>query len=149
MALRAVVVSLVALALIRIAGQRAFVQRSPFDYVVGILLGATPSRAMVGASPFVATVAASFAIALLHRAIDWACVCSRRLERLLMGAERELYRNVPFDDAEMRAALLTPTDVHESVRQASGANDLSDVEAAILARNGHVSIARCSRSSRP
>ena len=112
MVLRAIVVFAIALVLIRIAGRRAFGQRSPFDYVVGILLGAILSRAVVGASPFVATVAASFAIALLHRVIGWACVRSRRLERLLVGAEREVYRN-GFDDAQMRAALITPTDVHE------------------------------------
>ena len=146
MVLRAIVVFAIALVLIRIAGRRAFGQRSPFDYVVGILLGAILSRAVVGASPFVATVAASFAIALLHRVIG--CLRSRRLERLLVGAEREVYRNGRFDDAQMRAALITPTDVHESVRQALGADDLSDVDAAILERNGHVSIVRRSRCRR-
>ncbi|MGM2885457.1 hypothetical protein ACS2R9_27050, partial [Bacillus cereus group sp. BC64] len=69
MVLRAIVVFVVALVLIRIAGRRAFGQRSPFDHVVGILLGAILSRAVVGASPFVATVAASLAIAQLHRVI--------------------------------------------------------------------------------
>lgn len=74
---------------------------------------------------------------------------SRRLERLLVGVEREVYRNGRFDDAQMRAALLTPTDIRESVRQALGAIDLSDVDAAILERNGHVSIVRRSRCRRP
>ncbi|KVE36676.1 DUF421 domain-containing protein [Burkholderia sp. TSV86] len=149
MALRALVVFIAALVLIRIAGRRAFGQRSPFDSVVGILLGAVLSRAVVGASPFVATVAASFTIALLHRAIGWACVRSQRLERLFVGAERELYCNGRFDDAQMRAALITPTDVQESVRQAIGSPDLSDVAAAILERNGHVSIVRYRRRRRP
>jgi len=149
MVLRAIVVFVIALVLIRIAGRRAFGQRSPVDYVVGILLGSILSRAVVGASPFVATVAASLAIALLHRVIGWACVRSSRLERLLVGAEREVYRNGRFDDAQMRAALITPTDVRESVRQALGADDLSDVDAAILERNGHVSIVRRSRCRRP
>jgi uncharacterized membrane protein YcaP (DUF421 family) len=142
MALRAVVVFFIALVLIRIAGRRSFGQRSPFDYVLGILLGATLSRAIVGASPFLATVAASATIVIVHRAIGWACVRSRRFERLVVGVERELYRDGRFDDAQMRAALITPTDVGESVRQSIGSLDLSDVDVAILERNGHVSIVR-------
>ncbi|AOK54957.1 hypothetical protein WT67_08665 [Burkholderia stagnalis] len=142
MTLRALVVFFIALVLIRIAGRRAFGQRSPFDYVVGILLGATLSRAVVGASPFVATVVASLAIVLIHRALAWMCVRWARLERLVVGAEREVYRDGRFDDAQMRAALITESDVHESVRQALGERSLAGVSAAILERNGHVSVIR-------
>nr|WP_230943230.1 YetF domain-containing protein [Burkholderia stagnalis] len=142
MTLRAIVVFFIALVLIRIAGRRAFGQRSPFDYVVGILLGATLSRAVVGASPFVATVVASLAIVLIHRALAWMCVRWARLERLVVGAEREVYRDGRFDDAQMRAALITESDVHESVRQTLGERSLAGVSAAILERNGHVSVIR-------
>jgi len=142
MTLRALVVFFIALVLIRIAGRRAFGQRSPFDYVVGILLGATLSRAVVGASPFVATVVASLAIVLIHRALAWMCVRWARLERLVVGAEREVYRDGRFDDAQMRAALITESDVHESVRQTLGERSLAGVSAAILERNGHVSVIR-------
>jgi hypothetical protein len=51
MAARATVVFFGALILIRISGRRSFGQRSPFDYVVAILLGATLSRVIVGAGP--------------------------------------------------------------------------------------------------
>lgn len=142
MAARAAAAFFIALALIRIAGRRSFGQRSPFDYVVGILLGATLSRAIVGVSPFWPTVAASLAIVLLHRALAWACMRSARLERFFVGAQRELYRNGRFDEAQMSAALITMTDIYESVRQKTGECDLSGVAAAILERNGHVSIIR-------
>ena len=45
----------------------------------------------------------------------------------------------------MHAALLTRTDVYESVRQALGARDLDDVDAAIFERNGQVSVIRKKR----
>lgn len=120
MAARAAAAFFIALALIRIAGRRSFGQRSPFW----------------------PTVAASLAIVLLHRALAWACVRSARLERFFVGAQRELYRNGRFDEAQMSAALITMTDIYESVRQKTGECDLSGVAAAILERNGHVSIIR-------
>jgi hypothetical protein len=59
MAARAAVAFIGALVCIRISGRRSFGQRSPFDYVVAILLGATLSRVIVGASPAIPTMAAS------------------------------------------------------------------------------------------
>ena len=82
MAMRAVAVFFAALILIRISGRRSFGQRSPFDYVVAILLGATLSRVIVGASPATPTFMASLVIVLLHRALAWTCVRSRWLESL-------------------------------------------------------------------
>jgi uncharacterized membrane protein YcaP (DUF421 family) len=140
MAARAVVVFLVALLLIRISGRRSFGQRSPFDYVVVILLGAMLSRAIVGASPVLSTFAASFVIVFAHRALAWICVRSRWLESLMGGVEREVYRDGRFDDKQLSAALITRADVIETARQKLGASDLSNVEAAILERNGSVSL---------
>jgi uncharacterized membrane protein YcaP (DUF421 family) len=42
----------------------------------------------------------------------------------------------------MRAALITPTDVQESVRQKTGSRSMDDVAAAILERNGEISVIR-------
>lgn len=140
MTARAIAVFFGSLALIRIGGRRAFGQRSPFDYVVAILLGATLSRVIVGASPAIATVVASLTIVLIHRALGWACVRFPRLERLLVGEEREVYRDGAFDERQMSAALITKTDVFETVRQELHRTDLNDVQAAVLERNGSVSI---------
>jgi uncharacterized membrane protein YcaP (DUF421 family) len=142
MGMRAIVVFLVALALIRVSGRRSFGQRSAFDSVVVILLGATLSRAIVGASPFVATVLASFLIVLCHRLLALACTHSRKIERLVAGVEREVFHNGSFDTREMNAALITPTDVQESVRQKTGSRSMDNVAAAILERNGDISVIR-------
>jgi uncharacterized membrane protein YcaP (DUF421 family) len=142
MGARSIVVFLVALVLIRISGRRSFGQCSPFDSVVVILLGATLSRAIVGASPFVATVAASFVIVVCHRLLAWVCIRSSLLERLVGGVEREVFSNGEFNSREMNAALITPTDVQESVRQKTGSRSMNDVAAAILERNGEVSVIR-------
>lgn len=142
MSLRAAVVFVIALLLIRVSGRRSFGQRSPFDSVVVILLGATLSRAIVGASPFVATVTASLVMVACHRLLALACLRSRRFERLVGGLEREVFRDGAFNSSQMDAALITPTDVHESVRQKTGARSMDNVAAAILERNGDISVIR-------
>ncbi|WP_233830354.1 DUF421 domain-containing protein [Paraburkholderia sp. ZP32-5] len=142
MGLRAIVVFVIALALIRVSGRRSFGQRSPFDLVVVILLGATLSRAIVGASPFIATVVASFLIVACHRMLAWACMRSRRFERLVGGVEREVFSNGVFNAREMHAALMTRTDIEETVRQKTGSRSMDNVAAAILERNGEVSVIR-------
>lgn len=141
-AARAVAAFIGALVCIRISGRRSFGQRTPFDYVVAILLGATLSRAIVGASPAIPTVVASLVIVLLHRILAWACLHSPALERLVGGTQRELYRDGRFDEKQMSAALITRTDVIETARQQLGAEDLAGVRAAMLERNGEISLIR-------
>lgn len=140
--LRAVVVFAIGLALVRLSGRRSFGQRAPFDFVVAVLLGATLSRAIVGASPFVATVSASLALVAVHRLLGWACVRLPKLDRFIAGREREVYRDGRFNHDQMDAALITVGDLEESVRQTLGTHTLDDVEAAILERNGRVSLIR-------
>ena len=142
MAMRAVAAFFAALILIRISGRRSFGQRSPFDYVVAILLGATLSRVIVGASPATSTFVASLVIVLLHRALAWTCVRSRWLESLVVGVEREVYKDGQFNSRQMSAALITRTDVFETARQELNSLDLQDVQSAILERNGQVSLIR-------
>ncbi|SAK76986.1 hypothetical protein AWB75_04458 [Caballeronia catudaia] len=142
MAARAAAVFFGALVLIRIAGRRSFGQRSPFDYVVAILLGATLSRVIVGVSPAIPTVVASLVLVLIHRVLAWLCVHSPKLERIVVGAERQVFSDGKFDDKQMSAALITKTDVFETARQELHTTGLEDVSAAVLERNGQVSLIR-------
>jgi uncharacterized membrane protein YcaP (DUF421 family) len=77
-----------------------------------------------------------------HRVLAWACMRSRRVERLVGGVEREVFSNGRFNVREMDAALISTTDVEESVRQKTGSRSMDDVAAAILERNGEVSVIR-------
>ncbi|CAB3804650.1 DUF421 domain-containing protein [Pararobbsia alpina] len=147
MGMRAASIFFAALALIRISGRRSFGQRSAFDYVVAILLGATLSRVIVGASPAIPTLVASLVIVLVHRALAWACGRSRTLELLVGGVEREVYRDGRFNEREMSAALVTKTDILETVRRELGVRGLDSVGSAILERNGEISIIRSNETS--
>jgi uncharacterized membrane protein YcaP (DUF421 family) len=142
MGTRAAAVFFASLVVVRISGRRSFGQRSSFDYVVAVLLGATLSRVIVGASPAIPTVIASVVLVSLHRALGWACVRSRRLESLVAGEERELFRDGQFDERQLSAALITRADVLETVRKELGTQGLEKVSIAILERNGEISLIR-------
>src|ERR1700710_2968475 len=90
MASRAVVVFFVALLMIRLSGRRSFGQHSPFDACISVLLGAILSRAVVGASPFGATMGAAFAVVAMHRAVAWISIRRPEIDLLVSGAERLL-----------------------------------------------------------
>jgi uncharacterized membrane protein YcaP (DUF421 family) len=140
MSARAAVAFLCTLVLIRISGRRSFGQRSSFDYVVAILLGATLSRFIVGASPALPTLASSLVLVLMHRALGWLCVRSTFVDRLIGGTDRKLYRDGQFDDSQMSAALLTRTDVREAARDKLHVDSLDKVDSALLERNGQISL---------
>ncbi|WP_234775513.1 DUF421 domain-containing protein [Paraburkholderia tropica] len=147
MSFRGAATFLCTLLLIRISGRRSFGQRSSFDYVVAILLGATLSRFIVGASPAIPTLAASLVLVLMHRALGWLCVRSASIDKLVGGAHRTIYHDGKFDDAQMSAALLTRKDVSEAVRAKLHIDSLDRVDSALLERNGDVTLILKTESS--
>ena len=62
MSVRAFVMFIITLVLIRFAGLRTFAKQSSFDNIIVIMLGAVLARGVVGASPFWSTVASSCCI---------------------------------------------------------------------------------------
>jgi uncharacterized membrane protein YcaP (DUF421 family) len=66
MALRALVVYVVALMMVR-WGEKRFMEKSTaFDVILGVVLGSVVSRAITGQSPFLPTICAGFALVGLH-----------------------------------------------------------------------------------
>jgi uncharacterized membrane protein YcaP (DUF421 family) len=139
MALRALAVFVLALAMIRTAGRRSIGQHRPFDACTTVLLGAVLSRAVVGASPFRATMAAGLTIVVLHRLVGMASVRWPWFESLVSGDKRVLVRDGRRDESEMRKALITPRDMDEAVRKRSG-DEAVPVDAAVLERDGEITV---------
>ena len=85
MSVRAFIIFLITLFLIRLGGLRLFSKKSAFDNVITIMLGAVLSRSVVGASPFIPTVMASAVMIGVHRLIAWVTIKSETLNDLLNG----------------------------------------------------------------
>jgi uncharacterized membrane protein YcaP (DUF421 family) len=139
MCCRSIVVFLIALILIRISGRRSFGVRTPLDNIILILLGATLSRTIVGASPFVPVVVACFVIVLLHRFLGWMISRSKKFSKTMEGNKILLFDNNQFIDENLKRALLCREDIMQGVRKSALTDDLGEIDKIYIERNGEIS----------
>lgn len=142
MCLRALVVFVAGLALIRISGRRSFGQRMPFDNVLAILLGAILSRAVTGASPFLPVLAASATLVALHRLCGWIALYSDKFGRLVKGNSEIIYQNGKLNTDKMKEMLVTQKDLEEGIRVSSNQDSLEKTEAIYIERDGQISVVK-------
>lgn len=142
MALRAAVIYLGGLVIVRIAKKRFMGGHSAFDGVLAIILGSVLSRAINGSAPFFETVAAALTLVLVHRVIGLASYHSHALGDLVKGRESELVRDGKILEAEMRAHHITRHDLEEAMHLHGGFTDIGQLEAAHLERSGDISTIR-------
>jgi uncharacterized membrane protein YcaP (DUF421 family) len=142
MSLRAVVIFVITLILLRIAGRRSFGMKSPFDNIIVILLGAILSRALVGASEFVPTVASATVIAVLHRLGAWVGALNIRFGALIKGQKIVLFDNGKLEHENMRRALISESDLYASLRNNMNVESFESIERAYMENNGQISFVR-------
>lgn len=145
MSLRALIVFLFGLVLIRLLGRRAFGKQTPLDIVLAIVIGSNLSRALTGNAPLVPTLAATAVLALCYWLLDHAAARWHRFGRLVKGDPIWLGREGKLDRQQMRQAGVSPGDIKEAARQ-SGLADLSGVQEVVLERSGKISTVRRDRS---
>jgi uncharacterized membrane protein YcaP (DUF421 family) len=139
MTCRGIVVFVIAFMLIRISGRRSFGVRTPLDNIIIITLGATLSRAIVGASAFVPVVITCFAIVLMHRGFGWLISRSNRFARFVEGDKILLYSDGKFNEAHLRRALLCKEDIMQGVRKSALTDDMTKIDRCYIERSGEVS----------
>jgi len=140
MCARAFVIYFIALILIRISGRRTFGTRSSFDNTVVIILGAILSRAVVGASPFVPTIACCLIMALMHRVLAWLSIKNGNISHLLKGKCIPLYRDGSIKHKNLNIGLLSKDDLMASIRLKGNVNSLEDVQEVYMETTGEVSV---------
>lgn len=139
-ACRAFVMFFIALLLIRIAGMRVFGQKSAFDTVLVIMLGAILSRAVTGASPFIPTTAAGIVLALVHRLLAIGSVFSRTIGYVVKGRRTILFKNNKFEKTNMLLCSISRRDLMEVVRLQLKESTLENVKEIYMERSGRISV---------
>ncbi|WP_231942571.1 DUF421 domain-containing protein [Cupriavidus taiwanensis] len=139
---RAAVVFAGTWALLRLAGRRAFGQKSSFDLCIVLLLGAVLSRAVVGATSFPAAFAAALVLVLLHRAVGWLSSRSPGFDRATGGDALDLMRAGELDGERLRGAMLTEEDLKANLRATLQTDSFDDLSRVVLERDGKVTFVR-------
>jgi uncharacterized membrane protein YcaP (DUF421 family) len=138
MCLRAVVVFMFGLILVRLFARRAFGEQTPLDIIVAIIIGSNLSRAMTGNAPFLSTLAAALALVLVFWVIGHAAARWHGLSWLVKGTPKTLTDEGGLNAERMRRSGISQVEVEEAAR-ALGLGGLNDVAEVIFERNGRIS----------
>ena len=139
MAVRAVLIFLFGVFLVRVAGKRAFGSWSALDIILSIILGSSLSRALTGNAPFVHTLIAMTVLVLLYRLTAAGTARLGFLGTLIKGKAAKLITDGKVDRAALRRHRLGDEDLDESLRN-RGVGDPAAVKAAYLERGGDITV---------
>lgn len=141
MSLRAALVYIIAVALVRIGKKRFMGRGTAFDLMLAVVLGSIVSRVITGDAPFFAGLAAALTLVAMHWVFSALSLRWHSFSVLVKGDPRVLVRDGIIDRAEMHAAHITDGDLWEDLR-GNGISDLSEVAEARLERSGQISVIR-------
>lgn len=144
MALRALVVYVIALAIFRIAKKRFLGQATAFDVMLGVISGSVVSRAITGNAPFVPTLSAAVALMVAHWAFSGLSARWHLFGLLVKGAPTTIIRHGKIDRRALAREHMSERDLDEQLR-AHGLRDPEQVSEARLERNGQLSVVRVQR----
>ena len=147
MALRAAIIYVVTLAIVRVGKKRFMGGGTAFDMIVGIMLGSMASRALTGNAPMVATMVGAAVLMLAHWLFSAIALRSHLFGRLIKGEPEVLVRHGEVDEAAMRKAHMTPRDLEEDLRS-QGLTGPAGVAEARLERSGALSVVKEERAPR-
>jgi uncharacterized membrane protein YcaP (DUF421 family) len=116
MGLRAVVVYIVTVIMVRLGKKRFMGRATAFDVILGIMLGSIVSRALTGNAPFVPALVASAVLVAMHGLFSGIALNWHGFGHLVKGKPTLLVRNGTVDEAAMRKTHMTEHDLWEDLR---------------------------------
>ena len=143
MGLRAVVVYVVTVAIVRLAKKRFMGRASAFDVILGIMLGSVVSRAITGNAPFGPALAAAAVLLAMHWLFSGLAMRWHAFGWAIKGEPLLLVRDGRADQHALRRAHMTEHDLVEELRGKSIART-EEVAEAHMERSGRVSVIKAS-----
>ena len=137
--LRGFIIFIVGLALVRIGDRRSLAEKTAFDAIFIVLVGSMLSRAINGTAPFFTTIAAGFALMIIHRLFAFAAFKSHWFGKVIKGRPLTLVRNGEIDWEKMKQALVSKHDFDEDLHLTAQTEDVSRIKIARLERSGDIS----------
>lgn len=140
--LRAVVVYVAVLAMVRLSGKRTIGQFTPFDLIVVVLLGNAVQNSLIGKdSSLLGGLLLAATLIGLNWLAGYVTARSAAADRLVEGSPVLLVRDGHVFAAALQRQHLSRDDLDEAVRQ-EGCARVEDVALAVLETNGRISVIR-------
>jgi uncharacterized membrane protein YcaP (DUF421 family) len=140
MSLRAVIVFILSIAMLRIGHKRFMGRNTTLDVMLGIVFGSMVSRAITGNAPFFPALAASLTLVLLHWIFSFIAFHWHPFGNAVKGRKNLLIKDGEIQWEEMRKAHITEDDLSEALRNKGEEPDFKKVKSAHLERNGDISL---------
>lgn len=139
MALRAVIVYICGLALVRMGEKRFIGKFTAFDVIMGIMLGSILGSAITTAGGFIATIVAALVLIGMHYTFASFAYHFGWFGDLVKGDARTLVIDGQIQWDAMRRGHISEKDLKSALRENAKVDDLSRVKQAILERSGNIS----------
>ena len=139
MAIRAILIFLYGVLLIRLIGWRVFGKQTPVEIVVAIIVGSSLSRALTGNAAFLPTLVATTVMVLIFWVFEHIAARSRLFSWLVKGAPVPLAHDGGLDQKAMRFEAVSRGDLEEAARS-SGIPSLDKLQSGLptmRATTGH------------
>ena len=144
--LRATVVYVVILVLVRLSGKRTIGQFTPFDMLVVVLLGTAVQNSLIGEDiSLLGGLILAATLIGLNWLVGFVTARNKRIDRLIEGVPVLLARNGEVYRQVLRRQMITEGDLLEAMREADCRSE-DEIEAAYLETNGRISVVKHKRS---
>ena len=140
-ALRGIIVFLLALTMVRLGDKRFLSKKSAFDAILGFILASMLARAVNGSAAFWPTLGGGFVLVGIHRVLAMVARVSHPVGWLIKGRSELVIRDGAVQERALRKNDFSEHDLEEDLRLEGAANP-SEVLLAYIERNGTISVVK-------
>lgn len=140
-AIRAIVVYLLGLLVVRIGKSRVMCGVTALDVILGFVLGSVLSRGITGHASLSGTFVASAALVAMHWCFTWIACHSHSFGMLIKGGVSLVVENGQPLHENLRQSHLSLHDLEQHLRL-KGVESVAQVKRAYKERNGEISVIR-------
>ena len=138
-ALRATLVYMFVLFVLRVLGKRSVGNLSAFDLLVALMIGEVTDEIIFGDVTLEKGLVALVVIGFWHYANAWVTFRSKTLDKLLEGEARPLVEHGQIDRDALAAERISEDELWSNLRS-HGIDDITEVKKACLEPSGQVSV---------
>lgn len=140
LALRTIVIYIVALLIIRIGKRRFMGGYTTFDILLGFVVGSILSRSITGAIRFLDMIVVVSVLVGIHWIIAIISFYSERLGNLVKNTPRKLIDDGKIQEEAMEKSKIGKNDLLQALREKGNVESPEEVKNAYLERDGNITV---------